>query len=347
MEIEFHDREKEIGEIRRILSYRPDSIYFVYGPINSGKSTLMDEVIKELSNEYIVFFIDLRAHVVSNVDEFYDVLFSYEIGLERKLTKFNDVISYLVSSAVKVVLGFPLPEKLISKVLQRNKPKNVFTYIFTILQKLKSKGKNPVIIMDELQTISDLKINDLLIYELFNFFVTITKRHHLAHVFAVTSDSLFIERIYNEAMLQGRCDYLLVDDFDYNTTVDFLKKHGFNKDEIELIWNYFGGKPVYLIKAIKNKHKLKEFCQESLEDRVSSILYRVKALKREKKDLFQRVFTIFKQFEESETTDCDEISDEVVWTVKNNILFLDPRKRLLKPQSRLDLLAIRKVLQEL
>jgi len=43
---------------------------------------------------------------------------------------------------------------------------------------------------------------------------------------------------------------------------------------------------------------------------------------------------LFKQFEESETTSCDEISDEVVWTIKNNVLFLDPRKRLLKPQSR-------------
>jgi len=345
--IEFHDREREIDEIKRILSFRPDSIYFVYGPINSGKSSLMDEVVKRLPEDYVVFFIDLRAQIVSNVEDFYDVLFSYEVGLTRRITKFSDVISYLISSAVKYFFGFPLPEKLVGKVLQKNKPKNAFTYIFTILRELNAKGKKPVIVMDELQTIGDLKIDGPLIYQLFNFFVTITKRHHLSHVFAITSDSLFLEKVYNEAMLHGRCDYLLVDDFDYDTTVEFLRKYGFNEDEVELTWNHFGGKPVYLVKAIKNKHRLKEFCEEVLEDRFSSILYRFKALKRENENVFQRVITLLKQFEKSETAKCDEISDEVVWTVKNNILFLDPRKRLLKPQSRLDLLAIRKLLDEL
>jgi AAA+ ATPase superfamily predicted ATPase len=92
---------------------------------------------------------------------------------------------------------------------------------------------------------------------------------------------------------------------------------------------------------------LEEFCRETLEDRVSSVLYRIKALRRENKELFRKVVNLFEQFKESETTECDEISEEVVWTVKNNVLFLDPRKRLLKPQSRLDLLAIRKVLEEL
>ena len=51
--IEFHDREREIDEIKRILSFRPDSIYFVYGLINSGKSSLMDEVVKRLPEDYV------------------------------------------------------------------------------------------------------------------------------------------------------------------------------------------------------------------------------------------------------------------------------------------------------
>ncbi len=40
MDIEYHDREM----IRRILGYRPDSVYFVYGPINSGKTELFRHV---------------------------------------------------------------------------------------------------------------------------------------------------------------------------------------------------------------------------------------------------------------------------------------------------------------
>ena len=44
-------------------------------------------------------------------------------------------------------------------------------------------------------------------------------------VFAVSSDSLFIEKIYSDAMLEGRCDYLLVDDFDYEETIFLAEKN--------------------------------------------------------------------------------------------------------------------------
>jgi AAA+ ATPase superfamily predicted ATPase len=163
----------------------------------------MDEVVRTLPEDYVVFLIDLREHIVRSYDDFFEILFSYEIGLKRKITKFSDVISSLVSSAVKVYSGIPLPENMISKVIKKDKPKNAFTYISAILKELRAKGKIPVVIIDELQTIGDLKLDGFLVYELFNFFITITKRLHLAHVFAVTSDSLFIERVYAEAMLQG------------------------------------------------------------------------------------------------------------------------------------------------
>jgi AAA+ ATPase superfamily predicted ATPase len=201
------------------------------------------------------------------------------------------------------------------------------------------------LIIDELQKIGDLKIDGYLIYELFNLFIRLTKELHCCHVFAVTSDSLFIERVYNEAMLQGRCDYLLVDDFDYETTKGFLRKYRFSQEEIDLAWEYLGGKPVYLVGAVKNKHRLKEFCEGMLEDRFSVILYSLRRLEDKDRKLFGRVLELFKKFESNETVECDRISDEIVWTVKQNILFLNPRKRLLRPQSKLDLLAIRRILE--
>jgi len=199
--------------------------------------------------------------------------------------------------------------------------------------------------MDELQTISDLKIDGPLIYELFNFFVTITKRHHLSHIFAITSDSLFIEKVFNEAMLQGRCDYLLVDDFDYKTTAEFLKKYGFSKEEINLTWNYFGGKPVYLVKAIKSKHRLKEFCESQLKLRFSQILDAIYDI--EKNDLFNEVIELFRAISESEVVKYEKIDESLKFCVRKNILFVEPVERIVKPQSRLDLLAIRKVLEKL
>jgi AAA+ ATPase superfamily predicted ATPase len=156
---------------------------------------------------------------------------------------------------------------------------------------------------------------------------------------------LFIERVYADAMLQGRCRYVLVDDFNYETTKGFLRKHGFNDSEIKLVWSYFGGKPVYLIEAIKNKHRLREFCEEMIEDRFSVVLYSLRALEDTDRELFKRVVSLFERFRENEAVECVKISVEVEWSVRQNILFLNPRKRLLKPQSKLDLLAIRRVLE--
>ena len=102
-----------------------------------------------------------------------------------------------------------------------------------------------------------------------------------------------------------------------------------------------------MVEAVNNRHRLKELCEKMLEDRISSILYRIKALRKENEDIFQKVINLLKQFKESEITECDKINEEVAWAVKNNVLFFDSRKRLLKPQSRLDLLAIRKILQKL
>jgi len=326
MEIEFHNREKEIEKIKRILSYRPDSIYFVYGPINSGKTELFQHLIKSLPKEYKAFYINLRGVYVGKAEDFLTVLFDVE-EKEYDFKEFVKIlIDYLPEKVELPLVGrIPVPKNLFKKFFEEKGYDNAFKYLESLFLSLSTKFK-PILIIDELQVIGDLKVDGFLIYKLFNFLIHLTKELHACHVFTITSDSLFLEKVYNEALLHGRCDYLLVDDFNYNTTVSFLSKYGFSKDEIELIWNYFGGKPVYLVKAIKNRHRLKEFCEESLEDSVSSILYRVKSLRRENENLFNQVITLLKHFEESETTECDEISDEVVWTIKNNILFLDPRK---------------------
>ena len=347
LEIEFHNREREIREIMRILNSRPDLITFVYGPINSGKTELFQHLIKTLPKEYKVFYVNLRGIYVSKADDFLKVLFEVD---EREYD-FKEYIKVLVDYlpdkvGLPFVGGIPVPKNLFKKFFEEREIENVFKYIERLFTSLSQKF-TPVLILDELQVIGDVKIDGLLIYELFNLFVRLTKELHSCHVFAITSDSLFIDKVFNEAMLHGRCRYLLVDDFDYNTTKEFLKKYGFSQEEIDLTWNYFGGKPVYLVEAIKNRDRLKEFCKESLEDRFTFILYRINDLKRKNPNLFEKVLTLFKAFENDDKTECYEISDEVIWTVKNNILFLDPRKRLLKPQSQLDLLAIRSILKEL
>jgi AAA+ ATPase superfamily predicted ATPase len=257
--------------------------------------------------------------------------------------KVRDYLKAAVESLPNTLAGIPIPKQLFSKFFEEKEMENVFRYLETFFKRLSSNFV-PVLIIDELQVIGDIKIDDLLIYRLFNFFVRLTKELHVCHVFAITSDSLFIERVYSEAMLQGRAEYLLVDDFDYSTTEKFLRKHGFDKKEIELVWNYFGGKPIYLLRAVRAKKSgedLEEVVATFFDMRLSQIKDAIYEL--EGGELFDKVIELFKSFRDREEFKYEKLSDEIRFCVKKNILFADPIRRVVKPQSRLDLMAIRAI----
>jgi len=81
--IEFHHRNRELKEIRNILECEPSLITFVYGPINSGKTELMNYAMKQLpAEDYAIFRINLRGRFIRGYEEFLDVLF--DIDEERK-----------------------------------------------------------------------------------------------------------------------------------------------------------------------------------------------------------------------------------------------------------------------
>jgi AAA+ ATPase superfamily predicted ATPase len=230
---------------------------------------------------------------------------------------------------------------------------------------VKNSGKQPVLIIDELQKIGDVNMNGTLIYELFNFFIDLTKELHLAHVFAISSDSLFIEEVHSEAMLEGRCRYLLVDDFDCETTMDFLNKYGFGNEEKELTWDYCGGKPVCLVELANanycggkpvclvelanakiNGKDVENEAKKFLKIRTSQILsifdeIALGKIEYSEKDLIDE----FKNFEKEELVQYDKVNKEKIFLVERNVLFIDPTQRTIKPQSRLNLLAIREVLE--
>ena len=337
LEIEFHDREKEIREIMRILNSRPDLITFVYGPINSGKTELFQHLIKMLPKDFVVFYINLRERMIKDFNDFIEALF--EIESSKKKVVIKEIITEITEFT-----GIPISKSLLNEFFKEDRPKNAFRYVVKVVKEIKAKGKTPVLILDELQKIGDVKIDGYLIYELFNLFIRLTKELHSCHVFAITSDSLFIEKVYSEAMLHGRCRYLLIDDFNYNTTKEFLEKHGFSQEEIDLTWNYFGGKPVYLVEAIKNKDRLKDFCEEQLRLRKRQIkdsLYSLNV------DFRKSVLKLLSNFKDRDFLAYDYLTEELRWCIKNNILFLDPLNDIVKPQSQLDLLAIRKILKEI
>ena len=350
--IEFHDREPEIKEIRNILDAEPSLITFIYGPINSGKTALVTHLIEELSDDYVVFYINLRTKFLASYDDFIESLFEMEMETDRTVKKGKETLAELISSATKIT-GIPISKEFIDYVFKDNKPKNAFSYMIKLFEEVKKSGKQPVLILDELQKIGDVKANGSLIYELFNFFIDLTKELHLCHVFAATSDSIFLERVYSEAMLKGRCRYLLVDDFDYEATAAFLKGHSFTDEDTRVAWEYCGGKPVCLVELINSRNR-EEKAKEMFTFRIGELETQLKLVKELGDEImigskrcdvhYERLISALKMFVSRDKIGMNEV-DEVSkrYLVKKNILFVDPLTTMIAPQSKLDLLAVREV----
>ncbi|MGP8329310.1 MAG: ATP-binding protein [Methanosarcinaceae archaeon] len=346
--IPFHNRKREIKEVMNILEAEPSLITFIHGPINSGKTTMISHLIEQLPEEYVPFYINLRTKFLSGYNEFIESLFEIEMETEGIKQKKKETLAELVSSITKVA-GIPINKEFLDYVFKDNKPKNAFSYIIKLFEEVKSAGKQPVLILDELQKIGDVKVNGFLIYELFNFFIDLTKEKHLAHVFVITSDSLFIEQIYSEAMLEDRCRYLLVDDFDKETTTAFLEEYGFSDDEKTVAWDYCGGKPICLVELVNAKLNGKDVESESkklLKIRTSQILSIFDEISLGNIEYSEKaIIGEFKNFEQEEILQYGRINKEKIYLVGRNVFFIDPTQRTIKPQSRLNLLAIREVMK--
>ncbi len=353
--IEFHDRERETKEITDILDSEPSLITFVYGPINSGKTALINHLIDQLPEDYAPFYINLRGRFITGYEDFLGVLFEIDEG-----GAIDNISEYATSALkdLKIVSGIPIPINLFQQIFgKKDKSKDMFRYIERFFTDISEK-RVPVLIIDELQVIGDMEIDGHLIYKLFNFFVRLTKELHLAHVFVVTSDSLFIERVYSEAMLSERCKYLPVDDFDYETTMTFLDHYGFDMHEKEIAWHYVGGKPVSLVRLINEKRsekKIEDVAGSMLKLRTGEITTRLKIVNELGDEIMignkrcdvhhEKLVSALKMFvtrDEVGMGEMDEVSKG--YLVKENILFADPLSNTIKTQSMLNLLAIREAM---
>jgi len=351
--IEFHNRDTETKEIMDILDAEPSLITFAYGPINSGKTELINNLIKNLPDSQKVFYINLRGRFISNYDEFVRVLFDVEN--EARYERIKEFLKPVVNVLPERYSGIPIPKDLFLKLFKENEVEDAFVYIETVLRAFYKNDQNPVLVIDELQVIGDLKVDGLLIYKLFNFFVRLTKELHLAHVFVITSDSLFLEQVYKEAMLQGRSRYLLVDDFDHDTTMSFLENYGFSEEEKELAWHYCGGKPVYLIELTKVED-VEKMVAKMLKIRISQISELLNSLRAYGEEIefrgglhevvYDDVVRELSKLKENVGHAYEYITPEISYLVRNNIIFVDPLENMMRAQSRLDLLAVREVMKD-
>ena len=240
---EFINREKELEELFHWINRSPQQIIFIYGPKSSGKTSLLNKFIeKHLSTKHFsIKHFNLREMLIANysdfIQAFFEVDYSKTSGDVKQKKEYNLKLFKL--------------SKEIKKSLE-NRSLDPFVVMKKELEKIVQKGKQPVIIIDELQALEDIYINGQrdLLKELFNFFVALTKESQLCHVIIASSDGYFMNRIYNDSKLTKTSTFFEVNYLSKKDVYYWLSRlkeesglaaYTLSEKQIEMIWKYLGG----------------------------------------------------------------------------------------------------------
>ena len=352
MNAEFYNRNKEISELQIILENVPNAVYFVYGPINSGKTSLLMKVLNELPEEMICFYINFRGKNIDTSGAFLNLLFNIDrkSSLESVKEYFNE-FAKSGSEILKKYTGVPVPMKIFDLLFgAKDKGEDAFSYLEDFFMFLsEEKNMRPILVLDELQMIKEIAnaSGRPLLEKIFNFMVRMTKETHVCHCLAATSDSLFIEEIYGDAKLKGRSRFFLVDDLNKKEAVEIYKRLGIRDHEVA--WNCIGGKLGDIIlfsDTLKIKSNEEDSLDEILNDefmQLQMLFNYMNAIKPrvsindiefslEISDIRKILATILEQ---GRIFQNDISVDLLRYLVNENILFLNPKNGIVKFQSRL------------
>ena len=290
------------------------------------------------------FYNNFRRRDVSTSGDFLNTLFN----IDRK-TKFQRIGQYVCevlkdgSDLLELTTGIPIPSKIFYKIFntETDKGEDVFKYLENFFNTLRKNKIQPVFILDELQVINEIANSngDLLIEKLFNFMVGMTKETHLCHCFVVSSDSVFIEHVYGNARLEGRGKYIIVDDLNKDHAFEMYDHFELTENK-ELVWEAIGGKigdMVLLGSDVSPGYNL----EDSISKMLSAQIFRLEMigaelLENDENDCQKKMDFLF-QVGEKGCIDFKpgQMKKLLQFWVEKNVLFLDPVKRIVKPQSQL------------
>ena len=286
----FINRKKEISDIKKYLASKPNDVLFVYGPKSTGKSTLLKKVVDSLdTKKYAVNYLSLRGVIIYNFKTFLNVFFPKSLK-----GKVKDILE-----GVRFNSGFFGVNIEEESLLEEN----AFKVMEDKIISAKKRGIQPVIIIDEIQLLKNIYLNGerYLIDEMFNLFIRLTKETHSCHIICATSDSYFIEQIYNSASMSKTCTYYLIDHLSKEDTFKWLRKYPKRfptEKDIQYVWDNLGGSPWEIWQVIKDVGH-GESVKEAVEKRIQ--------------DLRGRVFDFcgFRKLPESQDKDFERISKEI------------------------------------
>ena len=331
---EFIDRVKEIEYLKNRFDTTPKEILWLYGPKSTGKTTLIEYVIEEellknqkIFSKYWIKYINFRGLMVGSYDSFINSFFEES----EEGDDFEDEIKG----------GFNLGViKLETKTLQKikEKKKNLFN---ELIEKFKKLNKTKILVIDEIQTIQDIYFNGEkeLLKEFLNFCVRLTKETHLAHVVILSSNTIFIDQIYNDAKLKVTSEFKKIDHLNKETIFEYLEHKGI--EEKELIWDYLGGCISLIQRYIRNVEYYggsMEYLSYAVKLARSEI---VEILKREmsskQKEIFKDIIGVIldKDFYESKEDETKEYLEVIDLMSEKEIFFYDPIEQIITENNKL------------
>ncbi|MCL0077821.1 ATP-binding protein [Peptococcaceae bacterium] len=323
---EFIDREKEIEFLKDWFESVPKEILWLYGPKSCGKTTLIEYVIEnELFDDFMLFkskkynvkYINFRGKAISNYDSFINSFITSEMKDEKDL-------------GVAIKLGMIEFSYSVYKRVQERRI-DLFDALTEYFRKSK---KTNVMVIDEIQVLEDIYINNEreLIKEFLNLCVRLTKELHLCHVVILSSNTIFINRIYNEAKLKMTSEFKKIDHLNKDMAYEYLGVKGFSEEEKELIWEYLGGCIPRLQKMIRKKAQfstLKEYLENEVELAKSEVkFFMLKKCSHKEIEIFKQIIKeILKKGYyclDEENKQKDEYMSVIEKFSQIEILFFDP-----------------------
>jgi len=342
--VDFINRDKEISFFLDYFKNKPERVMWVYGPKSTGKTTLIEYIIEEkltsglkVFDKYWIKYINLRGMMVGSYNSFINSFF-------------EKVPSDDFANEIKA--GFDIGIfKLEAKVLEqiKNKEKNLFHELIVKLKKIK---KNKIIVIDEIQTLQDIYHNGEkeLLNEFLNFCVRLTKETHLSHVLILTSNTIFLNQIYNNAKMKATSDFKLIDHLPYSEIETWLtsKDLGFGLKDVELIYDYLGGSVAHIKKLIdfkKEYNSLKEQLEEMAEIAKNEIILFFEQQKISKEEREKFLFVAKKIVEDGKfiNGDYEGYLEIVSKFAEVEILFFDPIKNIATANSRIYVKAFERI----
>jgi AAA+ ATPase superfamily predicted ATPase len=243
-------------------------------------------------------------------------------------------------------------------VFESIKTKQVDLFDALIDEFQKSKKQN-IFIIDEIQVLEDIYIDKEkeLLKEFLNFCVSLTKETHLSHVVILTSNTIFLNRLYNDAKLKATSDFVLINHPDIKVARKLLKDLEYNNEQIDLILEYFANALVYLIKTYSyvkpndSIDKLKEFLEN---EKINAYMQILEILKRYKKynlssnakeEFLKIAKDIVKNGKFLFINANEKLLDIIDVFCEKEILFFNPQTGIITPNSRIYIKAMQEMIK--